>query len=219
MCKRYALYADPALLAREFHVRATAEFDLRFSIAPGQLSPVVRRLQGRPELATLRWGLVPPWSRGPETHISLFNAPATSVLTKAAYREAFRRRRCLVPASGYYAWKETGEESVPYYVRREGQKLMAFAGLWECWQSGGKTIESFTIIVTQARGPVSDIAAEMPALLFPESWDRWLSTPPQQAEELLPLLVAGEMSLALARVSPDVDDPARDGPELIEPVG
>lgn len=218
MCSRYALYADPPLISRTFGIRVPTDLTLSFNIAPGQTAPVIRMNQDKRELAVLRWGLVPPWSRGPDSRLGMINARADAVAKKPAYREAFRRRRCLIPASGFYEWREDEEPSTtPFYVRQRGRLLLGLAGLWEHWEKNGNKIESFAVIVTTSSGAMAEIRQRTPVLLAPESWNSWLTAPPEKAQQLLPLLEPREVSMRIVEVSPLVNDPKNDGPELIEP--
>lgn len=217
MCRRYALYADPSLIGRTFGVRV-ADLILSFNIAPGQTAPVIRMARGERELAALRWGLVPPWSRGPDSRPSMINARADEVAEKPAYREAFRRRRCLIPASGFYRWCEGEISSInPFYLRQRGRTLMALAGLWEHWEKDAIKLESFAVIVTVPSGETAKIGDRTPVLLAPESWESWLTAPPEGVHQLLPLLEPRNVSMHVVQVGLLVNDPRNDGPELIEP--
>lgn len=218
MCSRYALYADPALIARTFDVRVSTDLVMSFNIVPGQTAPVVRIDQGKRELAPLRWGLVPPWSSSPDSRLSMINARADAVARKPVYRETFRRRRCLVPASGFYEWRDGTTRRAPFYLRRRGQTLIAFAGLWERWEKSGARLESFAIIVTPASGEAAEIHEWAPVLLAAEKWEPWLNATPEDAPQLLSLLEPRDIPLRIVEVGPLVNDPKSDGPELIEPV-
>jgi putative SOS response-associated peptidase YedK len=217
MCGRYALYADPALIARTFRADVGTDLTLSFNIAPGQNAPVIRMNHGKRELVALRWGLVPPWSRGPDSRLSMINARADSVAKKPAYREAFRRRRCLIPASGFYEWGKGKGSRTPFYLRQRSRTLMALAGLWEHWGKDGTAIESFVIIVTSASGASAEIHDWTPVVLAQGNWDAWLTVPPERAHELLPLLEPRDIPFRIVEVGLLVNDPKNDGPELIEP--
>jgi putative SOS response-associated peptidase YedK len=133
MCGRYALHAMPEVIALQFGLAAVPEgLPARYNIAPSQDAPVIRQdASGRRELVPMRWGLVPHWSKEPKTSYSTINAMAETVDTKPAYRTAFRRRRCLVPASGWFEWQATPRGKQPWYFRPRERELLAFAGLWE----------------------------------------------------------------------------------------
>ncbi len=203
------------------------DFDYRprYNIAPSQQAPVaVWRPEGR-RLDLMRWGLVPPWAKGSPSANPLINARAETVHLRPAFRAAFRVRRCLVPADGYFEWRkqETPGEGrggkTPFWIHREGRQPMAFAGLWEPSGETGETPSAtFAILTTEAAAAVRDLHPRMPVILPREVWGEWLSpkTPP---DSLLPLLVpyAGQ-DLRAFPVSPLVNSPRNDSPLLVEPV-
>ncbi len=187
----------------------------RYNLAPTQDAPVIRTRDGERECAMLRWGLVPSWSKEPKAEYSTINARSETVATKPTYREAFRRRRCLVPASGFYEWRaEPGAKGKqPYYFRRADGEPMTFAGLWERWQKGeAPALETFTIIVTSASEQVQPFHHRMPVILQTDQFDAWLEGDPQILE---PMLAPFAGALAIDPVSRAVNDPRNDGPELI----
>ncbi|HET6518666.1 MAG TPA: SOS response-associated peptidase [Geminicoccaceae bacterium] len=178
MCGRYTLATPVDDLQRRFGFAERPNLAPSYNIAPTQAAPVIRRwaAAGGRELAILRWGLVPAWSEGPDGRFSMINARAETVATKPAYRAAFRQRRCLVPADGFYEWQKRDGRKQPYFIRLRSGEPMAFAGLWERWTShtGQDAIESFTIVVTDANELVRPIHDRMPVILAPEDYDRWL---------------------------------------------
>ncbi len=167
MCGRFTLRTPTHRLAEAFGVRDLPNLPPRYNIAPTQDAAVVRpgpEGEAR-ELAMLRWGLVPSWSEGPSAY-SMINARAETVATKPAFRAAFRHRRCLVPADGFYEWQRVDGGKQPYLVELASGEPFAFAGLWEHWE-GGDVIESFTIIVTEANELLRPIHERMPVILDP----------------------------------------------------
>src|SRR5919108_69229 len=133
MCGRYAITSAPEALRRLFGYQETPNFPARYNVAPTQPIPIVRLQDGRRRFALVRWGLLPAWVKDPRTFSLLINARCEAVTDKPAFRAAMRRRRCLIPADGFYAWKAVGKSKQPYYVRLKSGEPMAFAGLWETW--------------------------------------------------------------------------------------
>lgn len=225
MCGRYSLTLPPEAMSRLFRTTgALPNLAPRYNIAPTQDSAVVRlRLDGSRELALMRWGLVPPWSEGPQGAYSMINARAETVADKPAFRSAFRRRRCLVPADGFYEWRKEGRGKQPYHIRLEGGAAFAFAGLWERWEgregAAHRVVESFTIVVTEANALLRPIHDRMPVVLAESDYDAWLDTEGTDAEAAKALLrpFAPEEMEAYA-VATRVNSPRYDDPACIEPL-
>ncbi len=192
MCGRFSLTSPPDAMRRAFEITgALPNFPRRYNIAPTQSAPVVRPTSGVPgrEIALLRWGLVPSWSKGPDHRYSMINARSETVRSKPAYRDAFLHRRCLVPADGFYEWRRQPDGKQPYRIALTNDVPFAFAGLWERWQGeGGDGIVSFTIIVTQANDTIRPIHDRMPVILPPDRHDLWLEGGPAAADEAEALL-------------------------------
>lgn len=181
MCGRYTnatTWAEVQAAATPLPVIEAAEPILpEFDIAPTAPAWVLRAdAQGRLQPARLRWGLVPAWSPLPETKFAAFNARVESVADKPAFREAFRARRCLVPASGWYEWREEGGRKVPHLFEPAAGGALLFAGLWERWRQGEAAVESFTILTAEARGLVAEVHDRMPVLVAHADAARWLET-------------------------------------------
>lgn len=181
MCGRYRLNRDQRRIAEHFELEDGRELDLplrlpRFNVAPTQQVPVVRLSdERRRELVGLRWGLLPHWSPQAATPYSTINARAETVATKPAFRDPFRRRRCLVPADGFYEWQLAGKKKQPWFIRLSDAPLFAFAGLWDRWQGpDGKVVETFTVLVTAANEIVRPIHERMPVILHPNDYAVWL---------------------------------------------
>ncbi len=225
MCGRYSLTSPPEAIRRLFALEGPApNFGPRYNIAPTQEAPVVGLGKDgeRRGLAMLRWGLVPFWSEGPDSRYTMINARAESVRSKPAFRAAFRERRCLVPADGFYEWKAegAGKPKQPYrIVRRDGEPF-AFAGLWEHWapkeESDQEPIRSFTIIVTDANELLAPIHDRMPVIVAPEDHHRWLRGDPDEAEALLRPFPPD--ALLSYPVTTRVNAPKNDDPGCIEPL-
>ncbi len=223
MCGRYSLTAPPEAVGRLFELAGPMpNLEPRYNIAPTQAAPVVGlKPDGETRgLAMLRWGLVPSWSDGPDSRLSMINARAETVRTKPAFRAAFKARRCLVPADGFYEWQAQGKgrPKQPHRIVRRDGAPFAFAGLWERWQpKDGEPILSFTIIVTDANELLKPIHERMPVILEPGDHEAWLGAAPEEAEALLRPLAADR--LEAYPVSPRVNSPKNDDPACIEALG
>jgi putative SOS response-associated peptidase YedK len=219
MCGRYAIISAPEALRRLFGYQETPNFPARYNVAPTQPIPIVRRQDGKRCFALVRWGLLPAWVKDPRTFSLLINARCEAATDKPAFRAAMRRRRCLIPADGFYAWKATGKTKSPYYIRLKSGEPMAFAGLWETWTGpNGEEMESAAIITTAANPALGSIESRMPAILPPEAFDLWLDCDNVDAETAAALLVpAREELLEVYPVSPAVNRVVNDSPDLIVP--
>lgn len=196
MCGRYTLVAPVEEVRNLFDLAEADErlFVPRYNIAPTQPIVVVREEHARRELVPMRWGLLPSWVKTPADFPLLFNARADGVATKAAFRNAFRRRRCLVPATGFYEWQVRGKTAKQPFLIRPGLtesdvgELIAFAGLWETWAGAdGSEIDTAAIVTTECNDCLRPIHARMPAVIAPEDFAAWLSpdTGPDAALALL----------------------------------
>ncbi|MBI4290972.1 MAG: SOS response-associated peptidase [Betaproteobacteria bacterium] len=215
MCGRYALHSLPEVIALQFGLAAAPQLEARYNIAPTQIAPVVRLGAGEVrELAQLRWGLIPSWSKDPAIGARLINARAESVAEKPAFRNAFCHHRCLVPADGYYEWKQEGGRKQPYLLHPEKGGLFAMAGLWEQWRTlEGETTETFAILTTDAVGAARRIHDRMPVILAPGDYEPWLAgSDPDKLLRANP-----EVKFASTRVSTRVNTPRFDDPRCIEP--
>lgn len=222
MCTRFTMGQERAVLAKRFGFDPDAPaLQKRWNQAPGQDAAVVVFSDGRRRLDLMRWGLVPFWAEDPKIGSRLINARAESLADKPSFREAFRSRRCLVPADGFYEWaKGPGNRKQPLRFVLSGGAPFAFAGLWESWekgQSGARhPLITFTIITTQPNDLVSPVHNRMPVILKPGDEETWFSGGPEEASRLLRPYPAREMESYA--VSTRVNSPANEGPELIEPV-
>ena len=215
MCSRYFLDADGNVIAYTFRVPLTQPLRKRFNIAPTQDAPVVRVAEsGEREIAMLRWGLVPSWAKDLSAGTKMINARSEGVHEKPAFREALRRRRCLVPATGFFEWKPVGKRKQPFAITIADRPVFAFAGLWESWRSSdGKPVETFTIVTTDANDAVREIHDRMPVILPRDAEDAWLEAAPEAARALLKPY-DGEINLRA--VGPRVSDPKVDVPECLD---
>jgi putative SOS response-associated peptidase YedK len=219
MCGRYSLSTPGEDLAAVFGLSEALEVEARFTIAPSQPAPIVREGRRGRRASLCRWGLIPYWADDASVGNRMINARSETASEKPAYREAWRRRRCLVPADGFYEWKREGRHRQPWYFSHPTGEPLAFAGLWDRWAGGEAPVESYTVLTTAANPEVAAVHDRMPVILPASAWARWLSTAEEGSESLLELLrplPAG--SLAAWPVSPYVNNPANEGSRCIEAV-
>lgn len=175
MCGRYALRTLSKSLAKAFGVEEVPEYEARFNIAPTQTIAGVRQTPDGREVKFLKWGLVPSWAKDASMGAKLINARSETVTEKPSFREAFKRRRCLIPADGFYEWARAGGKKQPYFFRLRDEQPFGFAGLWDRWQGGdGAVIESCTILTTEANDMLKPVHDRMPVILHPEDYEMWL---------------------------------------------
>jgi len=175
MCGRYTLRSRAEAVADEFELPVMPPYVPRWNIAPTQMVAAIRMHDGKPEMATLRWGLIPSWvDSGGKPPGLMINAKAETAATKPAFRAAFKRRRCLVLADGYFEWEKIGKLKQPWYHRLKDERPFAFAGLWERWEHGQKPIESCTILTTAANELAAAVHDRMPVMLTREARRVWL---------------------------------------------
>jgi putative SOS response-associated peptidase YedK len=197
------------------HLQSMGQWDPRYNIAPSQEVLAVRILpdSGEREGTLLRWGLIPSWAKDPGIGNSLANARADTIAEKPAFRSAFKKRRCLVVADGFYEWGTGDGGKIPYYFQLQDGEPFAFAGLWERWEKGEEPVESCTLITTEANGVVGRVHNRMPVILEPDDYDRWLDPNEQDAKELLrPLPDDALISYAVSKL---VNNPRNERPECI----
>lgn len=178
MCGRFAFYSPSEAAAALFGVSTSIAVEPRFNIAPSQYIAGIRTTDepGR-ELSMFRWGLVPFWAKDPSVGNRMINARAETVAEKPSFRAAYRHRRCLLLADGFYEWKKEGAGKVPYFISLASGEPFAFAGLWESWQSKetSEVIQSAALITTAANEFISTVHHRMPVILQPDTADRWLA--------------------------------------------
>jgi putative SOS response-associated peptidase YedK len=220
VCGRYTLKAPREAIAEAFDLANVPQLLPRFNIAPPQPVPVVRLdpTSGERSLAFLQWGLIPSWADDPAIGNRLINARADTVAEKPAFRSAFKKRRCLVPADGFYEWKRENGKT-PYYFRLKDESPFAFAGLWERWEKGDEPLESCTLITCAANGVVGAVHNRMPVILKPDDYTRWLDSEQPRAEVLVRLLAPlPDDWLAAHPVGKLVNNPSHEDPRCIERV-
>lgn len=221
MCGRYTLSTPGDEVAAVFGLEESVSLEPRFNIAPSQQAPVVRRDgDGRRYLAACRWGFVPHWSDDPEGGPRPINARSETVAEKPAFRDSFRRRRCLVVGDGFYEWKATGGAKQPFYFSLADGEPFAMAGLWDRWGNDGTPLETFAILTAPANREVAAVHDRMPLILAPEAWTAWLGADEAGMEVVRDVLAQSPRDgLLLSRpVSTRVNSPANDDSRLVERV-
>ena len=219
MCGRFTLFESDQVLSKEFGASRVLSGSPRYNIAPSQPVAVVRvsPVDRVREIARLRWGLIPSWSKDPSIGSRLINARAETAAEKPAFRSAFRHRRCLVPADGFYEWRKLDRGKQPFYIRMLDGRPFAFAGLWEQWKTPEReTIETCTILTTDANDVLKPLHDRMPVIVSPGDYDAWLDAGLRDPEPLKPLLRPyPSEAMDSYPVSTLVNSPANDGPECI----
>ena len=223
MCGRFTLHHTLEEIEERFAAEAVAEATPRYNIAPTQDILVVTQ-NGSRHLQAYHWGLIPSWAKDPAIGNRMINARAETLAEKPSFRTALSRRRCLIPADGFYEWQNPPEGTktprTPMHIRLGDGGLFAFAGLWDEWHTpDGSPLRSCTIITTSPNALTAPIHDRMPVLLRPEDEALWLDKSITQASDLLPLLVPYPTeAMATYAVSRQVNAPTVDGPECIVPV-
>ncbi len=222
MCGRYTLQASPEELVEQFGIDEPPLFKPRFNIAPSQSVAVVRLHPdtARRELVQLHWGLIPSWAKDPRIGNQMINAKAETVATKPSFRSAFRKRRCLILASGFYEWQQQGKQKQPMYILLRDQRPFAFAGLWERWEpKGGEPVESCTIITTEPNEFMRPIHNRMPVILALQNYDLWLDSAAKQTDALQALLKPYPTEeMEAYPISKMVNNPRFDSSQCVKPV-
>ena len=218
MCGRYTVTSAPEAVRALFRYEERPNFPPRYNIAPTQPIAIVRVSEGKRQFVLMRWGLLPSWVKDPKTFSLPINARAESVCDKPAFRAAMKRRRCLIPADGFYEWKPAGARKQPYYVHAKSGEPLAFAGLWETWTGpNGEELDTATVITTDANRTLTHIYDRMPAIVPPEAFDLWLDTAHVDARTAEAILrPAPESLLEAYPVSTAVNRTANDDARLIE---
>jgi len=219
VCGRFGLFVTPEVLEEYFGLDdLVAAVEPRYNLTPGRAVAVVRESEGKRRLDALQWGLVPFWAKDPTIGRRLINARLDSVAEKPAYREAWRRRRCLIPASGFYEWSEPrGGRKRPYFIRPHDAPLLALAGLWERWRTpNGEKLETCVIVTTDANAQLVQIHDRMPLLIPRDAQALWLD-PKSSLDDVL-RLAERPPELDAHPVGFGVNDPKNDDEALIAPI-
>jgi putative SOS response-associated peptidase YedK len=226
MCGRYVIAYDPQTLVAGFSVLRVPPFPRRWNVTPQSPVPVVVETRSGERIAELmRWGLVPSWAKDPAVGNKLANARAEGIFERPAFRQAIRRRRCLLPASGFYEWQSTPAGRQPWYfspARADRGGLLAMAGLFEAWRPAPDApwLLSCCVITTAANALMAPIHDRMPVLIQAANWAAWLARAATDPAAIEPMLVpAADGMLQAWPVSRAVSRAANEGPELVEPLG
>lgn len=220
MCGRFTLLTPAETLAEQFHLPDVPSLTPRYNVAPTQPVAAVRQSpgNGERELALLRWGLIPSWAKDADIGARMINARSETVAQKPAFRAAFRQRRCLVLADGFYEWQRLARGKQPFYIRLRDGSPFAFAGLWEHWAGPDGAVESCTLLTTEPNDLIRSLHNRMPVILAPEDYDLWLDPGVREVELLHPLLRPHPPEDMIAYpVGLWVNNPKNDGPQCIEP--
>lgn len=221
MCGRYALYGPTSRLREQFGAEIDElDFAPRYNAAPLQLLPVIRQRPGGERVAhLLRWGLIPSWSKDPAIASKLINARGETLPEKPSFRSAFKSRRCIIPASGFYEWKAIAGGKQPYFIRPANDDFFGIAGLWERWTPpDGEPLDTFAIITTDATDTLRPLHDRMPVILRADDYGPWLSKE-THADFLRQLVVPCDANaITMYPVSPNVGNVRNDAPDLVEPL-
>jgi putative SOS response-associated peptidase YedK len=220
MCGRYTLTASPEAIRNLFRYAEQPNFPPRHNIAPTQPIAVVRLINGQRQFALMRWGLLPSWVKDPKAFSLIVNARGEGVIEKPAFRAAMKRRRCLIPADGFYEWQAAGPRKQPCYIHARSGEPLAFAGLWETWTGpNGEELDTVAIVTTGANRTLRPLHDRMPVIVPPEAFDLWLDSDNVDAVTAAALIAPAPDSLLEAwPVSTDVNRVANDNAGLIEQV-
>jgi putative SOS response-associated peptidase YedK len=218
MCGRFTLRTPTEKLAQAFEVDEVLTVEARYNIAPTQNVLGVRQTADHREATNFRWGLIPSWAKDASMGARLINARSETVTEKPAFREAFKRRRCIIPADGFYEWQRTESKKQPYYFFMKDERPFGFAGLWERWKdTDGDAVESCSILTTEANELLKHFHDRMPVILHPDDYGLWLNDDVREVDSLKELLqpyTASEMRAY--PVSTLVNSPGHQGERLIE---
>ena len=214
MCGRYVHFHSWTHLRQTMTFSTAAEVPPNYNVAPTQQVPVVRDYNGNREGVLMRWGLIPSWAK--DKKLAQINARGDTVATKPMFRSAFKKRRCLIVADGYYEWKKLGKEKQPILYRMKADA--PFAGLWEHWEHDGEVIDSCAIITTDANDLARAVHDRMPVLMGPDAWEPWLDTEadPAVLQCLLVPFLPDQMEACPASAA--VNSVKNNGPELIRAI-
>ncbi|MGI2327908.1 SOS response-associated peptidase [Planococcus sp. YIM B11945] len=225
MCGRYSLYADYTDLLKRFNIEEASltehDYVQSFNVAPSQQVVAVVNDGTKNRLGLLRWGLIPPWAKDEKIGYKMINARAETAAEKPSFRNAFKKKRCLVVADSFYEWRRTEDRKIPMRIKMKSGEPFAFAALWESWKSPeGETINSCSILTTKPNRLMATIHDRMPVILSKEEEQIWLDPKVQDFEVLGPLLKPfDEKEMEAYEVSEAVNSPKNNGPELIEKIG
>lgn len=219
MCGRFAITLPDDAMAQLFQAAPANDMPPvpRYNICPTQPVAVVVAAPGGRRYGPMRWGFIPRWYKTPTDGPLLFNARSETIADKPSFAEAARKRRCLIPATGFYEWTKEGDTRLPWFITRADGAPMVFAGVWQGWSGPeGERIASCAIVTTAATGAMADLHDRVPVILEPGDWAKWLGEEGHGAARLMAPLPDG--ALAFHRVDTAVNSNRAEGPALIEPI-
>lgn len=217
MCGRYVLKTPAKVLASHFGLDEVIEVVPRYNISPGTDIPTIRHSpEGKRVMHLLRWGLVPHWAKDPSIGAKLSNARGETVAEKPSFRDAFKRRRCLVPADGFYEWKPEGQIKQPYYFSMESGEPFALAGVWESWRApGGEILRTCCLITTGPNDIMLPVHDRMPVIVSPDDYEMWLAG--ESSDALTLIRPYGAEKMQAWAVSKRVSRSGEEGADLVCP--
>ena len=216
MCGRYYILTLSTDLADHFSVPDVPSFEPNYNVAPTTQMPIVVQKGDDRRCGLARWGLIPSWAKDAKIGSKMINARSETAATKPAFRSAWKRRRCIVPLSGFYEWRTEDGGKQPYSIHPSDRSIMGFGGLWERWRppkEGADDIISFSILTCEAEGKIADIHHRMPVLIRPENTTQWLTEDPDELPQSLQSLA--DLRLDVYPVSRSVNSVRNNGPELL----
>lgn len=217
MCGRFTLRTPAGVIIAQFGLRELADLAARYNISPTQDVLAIRLDDAQAwQPAWLRWGLIPSWAKDEKIGASLINARSETIAEKPSFRSAFKHRRCLIVADGFYEWQKVGRAKQPYHIRRRDLQPFAFAGLWERWRAGDGLLETCTIITTAANELLRPLHERMPVILDPREYGAWLA-PSATPEELKALLTTSDTAeIEIVPANPVVNNARHDAPDCLD---
>ena len=220
MCGRYLLTSTPQALQELFGYPERPNMPARYNMAPTQPVPIVRMWEHRRQFALMRWGLMPSWVKDPKGFTLLINARGETAIEKPAFKNAIRRRRCLIPANGFYEWKTDGTRKRPYALLSRHGGPIAFAGLWETWTGpNGEEVDTAAIVTTEASRDITHIHHRMPVVIQPNDFDAWIDCMNVDYREVAGLIApAPENFFECVEISMAVNKVVNDTPDLLTPI-
>ena len=214
MCGRFALNATKEELEQHFGATVPDPYVARYNITPG--TPLLAITDQ--SLTFFNWGLIPGWMRDVKSGRPMINARAETISEKPSFKNAFKRRRCLIPASGFYEWKSSAQGKQPYYLYLP-QALFSFAGIWELWQDGmGNEVQTCALLTTEAIGPMSEIHHRMPVIIRPENYSEWLDHRTENLQQARDCIALLDADFSFHEVSQEVNSAGNDYKKLIQPM-
>jgi putative SOS response-associated peptidase YedK len=220
MCGRFVITSPPAALRQIFGYIEQPNFPPRYNIAPTQPIPVVIVENGTRHFRLMRWGLLPAWVKDVRKFTLLINARTETVKEKPAFKNAMKRRRCLIPADGYYEWQASEKRKRPHFIRRRDGQPIGLAGLAETWIGpNGEELDTVAIVTAPASADLAVLHDRVPVTIEPNDFDRWLDCSDDDAERVMALLTApGEGEFVWHEISTRVNHAANDDAQLILPI-